>query len=407
MKLGLQMGHGMLGLVREFLDYEGTRNDLVLSPRNFSKNKSKTGVERMVEFAVGPVKRSSGGVLIDPQLFSTGNATRSLREFPHWLACGGDLWADVPAALSEIAALNDACGTDLFIIPSTIMETVEERRLYELRELASRAREYAGERKALATLSLGQDVLRGEESVSKLLYDIESWDVDGFYIVSEHPRNKYLVDQPLWLYNLMCLVAGIKRMQKLAYVGYASHQMLLLALAGCDRLFSGNYLNVRRFEKSTFEEREERASQRACWYYAPQALSEFKVSTLDLAKAQGMLDRLVSPFGDEKYIGMLFRDALPSDTAYDERSSFMHYLISLNRQCAYFDTDSYDSAYAAVTGYFSTAESLIEGLQDHGINDRGRNFANALPAASQAIAAFNSSWGFQMKQEWLSFKRQH
>ncbi len=405
MDFGLQMGHGMQGLVADFLEDQKTSNPLILSPRNFAKTRGKTGFERMAAFANGPVRKVSGNVLVDPQLFSSKRATPSLRAFPHWQVCSGSLWDNPNAVLNEIALLNDACSTDMLIIPSDTIEVVKDAdRLKRMGDYAASARSVASFRKTIMTLSFGQDVLREENSVDRLLNAIEDWDVDGLYIVSEHPQNEYLVDQPLWLYNYMSLVAGIKRMGKMAYAGYGSHQLLLLALAGCDCLFSGNYLSVRRFEKSTFEEKEESASQRSCWYYAPQALSEFKVTTLDLASSLHALDVLRSPFGDDEYVGMLFRGALPSNTAYDERKSFMHYLICLNQQCKFLSKDSYGKTYSALMGYFGTAQSLIDGLQKIGINDRARNFANALPAASQAIAAFNSSWGFQMSHEWSGFK---
>ena len=404
MEFGLQMGHGMQGLAGEFLGDQKSANQIILSPRNFGNTRAMSGPDRMIAYAKGPIRVASGGVLLDPQLFSGGNATVSLREFPHWKVCSGSLWDNPSAVLEEVANLNDACLTSMFIIPSDTIETVNREYLDKMSKYAASAREFSGGRKTLMTLSFGQDVLRGDSSIDMLLNALEDWDVDGFYIVSEHPRNEYLVDQPLWLYNYLVLIAGIKRIGKIAYVGYGSHQLLLLALAGCDCLFSGNYLNVRRFEKSTFEDKEEGISQRACWYYAPQALSEFKVTTLDLAMSLHALDVLKTPFGDDKYAGVLFRGALPSNTAYNERASFLHYLICLNQQCKVLSKSSYDETYFALLSYFNTAQSIIDGLQEIGINDRARNFANALPAASQAIAAFNANWGFQMSQEWAYIK---
>ncbi len=400
MDFGLQMGHGMQSLAEEFLEDQKSANQLILSPRNFGKTKVSTGPDRMISYAKGRVSKAAGGVLLDPQLFSDKDATASLREFPHWKVCSGSLWNNPRAVLEEVANLNESCLTSMFIIPSNTVEVVDGEYLVRMGEYAVSAREFSGGRKTLMTLSFGQDVLREQSSVDRLLNAIEDWDVDGFYVVSEHPHNEYLVDQPLWLYNYLVLIAGIKRLGKLAYVGYGSHQLLLLALAGCDCLFSGNYLNVRRFEKSTFEDKGEGISRRACWYYAPQALSEFKVTTLDLAMHMGALNVLKTPFGDEKYVGALFRGARPSDTAYDERASFLHYLICMNQQCRALSKNSYGETYSALLGYFNTAQSLIDGLLEIGINDRARNYANALPAAAQAVAAFNANWGFQMSQVW-------
>ena len=35
-------------------------------------------------------------------------------------------------------------------------------------------------------------------------------DVDGYYIIAHPPQEKYLVDVPMWLVNLMQLCAGLK-----------------------------------------------------------------------------------------------------------------------------------------------------------------------------------------------------
>lgn len=400
MDFGLQMGHGMQALIVEFLTHQNTRNDVILSPRNFPKTPSMTGVERMASYANGPVRQLAGDVMVDPQLYVAGKGTKSLRAFPHWAVCGGDIWANLESALYEVARLNEQCATDCFIAPATVIEHLDNVELAKLSRVSNLAKGCSGGRMVIQTIALSQDAMKSEETVDRLLLASESWDVDGFYLIGEHPKGEYLVSQPLWLYNLLSLIAGMKRAGKVVYVGYANHQILPAVLAGCDKLFSGNYINVRSFDRATFEEGEVRNSRPAHWYYAPQALSEFKVTTLDLAFMQDKLSLLKSPFMDDEYVGMLFGGLLPSDTAFDGRMSFLHYLICLNQQCALLNVGSYDAAFAAINGYCSTAESLIDGLRDSGVYDKGRSYADALPATTQAVAAFNSGWGFQMRQEW-------
>ena len=403
MRLGLQMGHGMQSLAVEFLEHQGSKNDVILSPRNFT-GVGRPPEERMVDYALGKVSSRAGEILVDPQLFCSGSMAGALPEFSYWQQCGGKLESAIPETLEAIVALNERCSTKSLITPSAMCDSINERWVEQQAMISERMRALAFGRPVYLTVALGQDALKRDGAVDELIYGIESWDVDGIYIVAEHPNNEYLVDRPLWLYNLMCVGASAKRAGKKVFVGYAAHQMLSMALTGCDALFTGNYLNVRRFERATFAGRDNQIKQRVKWYYAPQTLSEFKLTTLDLARQQGVLDLLRSPYGDDDYTGMLFSGGYPSDTAYGERHSFMHYLISLNQQSMSLNQSTYDACLASLQQLFSTAESLLEALREVGIYDRARSFADGLPSAFQAISAFESTWGFQMRQEWANLR---
>ncbi|MFR5914311.1 MAG: hypothetical protein ACLUGJ_03885 [Blautia wexlerae] len=100
---------------------------------------------------------------------------------------------------------------------------------------------------------MSSDVLNDESQIERVIEYVEEWDVEGVYIVCEHPERYYLVDRPLWVSNIMSLVAGIKRQRKMTIVGYASHQLLCMALAKCDAIASGNFLNLRWFQPEHFE----------------------------------------------------------------------------------------------------------------------------------------------------------
>ena len=398
MDFGIQMGRRMQGIAYDFLLEQNTHNVVVLSPRNFASRENKDGKDLMIAYA--KKIKPHANILIDPQLYCSNKSTIALRAFPHYSVCCGDLWSNTTGVLEELSKLNKDCESELFIIPSTTIYDADQEDFKKINSFAKQARDYANNKKTAMTLSLGENVLKDDTSFDRIVNELEECDADAFYIVSEHPRGDYLVNQPLWLYSYMRLIAGLKRAGKRVYVGYASYQFLLFALAGCDAIFSGNFLNVRRFSIRTFEEKSTEPLRRACWYYVPHALSEFKLSTLDLAYSQNVLSKLKSSFDVEKYTGMLFGGVLPSDTAYNERCSFMHYLICMNKQCSSLPCESYNSTISSLNNLLNTAESFIDGLRHYGIYDRDRNFADALPANLQALNAFDVNYGFQMNLEW-------
>ena len=92
--------------------------------------------------------------------------------------------------------------------------------------------------------------------VEEILFQIEKFDIKGFYIIAETPNRQYLVEEPLWLSNITQLCAGLKLDGRKVIMGYGNHQMLCLSCTGIDAIASGNFLNVRSFANK-FEKTEE------------------------------------------------------------------------------------------------------------------------------------------------------
>lgn len=392
MKLGLQMGAGMQELAKQFLKDQKTRNPVVLSPRNAYK---RSPVKALVNFA-SSIKADTDELLVDPQLYFQGMPKGALADFPHYQAVRGNLKANLEAVLTELGKLNDECQTKRFIVPANYQEQLSPEYLASLGVFAQTARPYAAGRPVLLTLALSADCLKARESVDMLHATLADSDCDGVYLVAAHPDRKYLPDNPNWLSNLMSLVAGIKQMGKLVYVGYENHVALVLALSGCDAVFSGNYLNTRHFQKSTFIENTDNYGRRVTWYYAPRTLSEYRLNSLDLAKNQDVLYLLES---SDTYAKVLFNpQVMPSDTAYSEKDSFLHYLSSLNQQAKNVSQNTYKDTRTTLENLYMTAASSIEGLYDKGIFDQSRTGASAVRAALQAITVFHHTWGFILSQ---------
>lgn len=405
MRFGIQMGHGMESLTKDLLKKSPDIGAVILSPRNCHSTSKLSAEAKMAQYASQLPEDIK--VYIDPQLFTFRSPTRTIREFTYWNKADGNLDNRCEDTLYSLMDLNTQCQTAAIILPSLTAHHIDDTWKKTQRHIIDTARRIENgisSSPMFATVALDAEVLKNQSQVTEIALEAEHWDVDGVYIVCEHPNKDYLTDQPLWLLNYMLLTAGLKRAGKVVAAGYGSHQMLVLGLAKCDMLFSGNYLNVRRFDTATFEEQiNDNIGRRKIWYYVPQALSEFKLETLDLAwQVSEHISPILfrSPYSDEPYAKVLFSGALPSSTDYKEGDSFKHYLFCLARQAVAASHDTYDETLAAYDVQLQVAEKLIATFKDFGIFDKDRNFADSFSAAHQAVSSFDKAMGFVMRHEW-------
>ena len=396
MELYIQMGHGMQEICRNLsAAWHGTT--VILSPQNLYPTK------KLPVYAAS-LKKVSGSVLFDPQLYSPRKYHKNLQKHTYWPH--GDVTnlelGECQSLISALASINIAIESEAFILPSNIINKIDDRWGKIQGVIASHAHKVANGQKLLLTVALGKDVLTDDAQVEKIVQYAEQWDINGVYIVCEHPDKKYLVDNPIWFANLLSLVAGIKRLGKSVIVGYASHQMLPLALAKCDAIAAGNHLNVRWFQPEHFETVDtDEKKRRTIWYYCPQSLSEFRVTFLDVAKRAGVLSTLETPSQmSNNYSKMLFSGAMPSLTNFTESDSFKHYLHCLRFQCEFASKATYENTRDAQFAQLETAASILNGLHNERIRGQNRDFVEIIDVSEAAIQIFDKEFGFAMSQEW-------
>lgn len=406
MKFGFQMGHGMKGVVADLIKRVDSPT-VILSPRNINTRGSMSLEDRLVRDASEFRDEGAGDILIDPQLYSLQEPSKSISGFAYWRA-QAQAGSELRYALPELVELNRSAGASGLILPSRTAEKIDMAWVEEACSISNEGcRLSGGLLPVYATIALSADAVKDRRTLDMVVLAAERMEsVDGFYVVCEHPGKRYLVDEPLWLVNVMVLVAGLKRMGKKVILGYGSHQMLLLQFSKCDVLCSGNFLNVRSFDTGTFSYREPGPSNRKNWYYAPHLLSEFKVQTLDLAwqlqtyGTSSPLTTIRSPYSEDPYGSVLFSGAMPSDANYSEGDSFRHYLLSLSLQCEELAKGSYDDLLAWYRAQLQTAEQIVGSLRSMGVFDGDRSFSEVFPTAYQALSAFDSEMGFVMRNVW-------
>ncbi len=395
MELFIQMGHNMQTLALEHLE-EFDGGTIIISPMNILPNKIKDYAYK--------VHKKKGKVLVDPQLYYPRQYQKKLSQYAYWPQ--SDITSlemgQFDAVVEELAKLNTEVKAEAFLLPSITAKKIDELWNKIQKLIIESAKKYASGMKYIHTISLGNDVLNDESQIERVIEYAEEWDVEGVYIVCEHPERYYLVDRPLWVSNIMSLVAGIKRQKKTTIVGYASHQLLCMALAKCDAIASGNFLNLRWFQPEHFETIDDKQpSRRAVWYYCPQALSEYKIPFLDIANRMDLLDRIEPPVNmKNRYSEMLFNGSLPSSTGFGEKEAFRHYLFCLHKQCQNSVLETYEETKNLHLLMLETAEQLLSGLGEKGIKGQDRDFTEILDVNRAAISAFDMAYNFPLSKEW-------
>lgn len=395
MELYIQMGHNTGKLAIEHLEDFGN-GTVVLSPMNIVPTNIRNYSDK--------VHKKNGRVLIDPQLYYPRKFHKKLSEYNYWP--NEDITAleagQFDKVVLELAELNKDIDSEAFLLPTNTAKRIDSLWNKVQKMIIESAMKYAPNMKYIHTIALSSDVTNDENQIEQVVAFVEEWDITGVYIVCEHPQNYYLVDKPLWVSNIMSLVAGIKRQHKKVIVGYASHQLLCMALAKCDAVASGNYLNLRWFKPEHFETIEEKQpSRRAVWYYCPQALSEYKIPFLDIANRMDLLNRMEPPeIMKNPYSDMLFGDSLPTSTGFSEKEAFRHYLYCLRKQCQSSVRETYEETKDAYLAMLGTAEQLLSGLKDRGIRGQDRDFTEICDVNRAAVSAFDMAYQFSLSKEW-------
>lgn len=396
MQLYLQFGHGMKKLSRDLLDaWRG--GGVFLSPRDLDQ----VQLEQVAKAA----HKAGAEPLLDPQCY--------VHDADHHRLTGHDYWRKYQAhstgslltgtgcgeVLHELGELNRHLGLSRHIVPGLLANPVDRDWLTLHEQLIGAARKQLGDA-LLATVALSAESVRDEEQIEAVVERAADWPVAGFYLVAEAPG--YLVDDPVWLANLLILASGLKLLGKEVLVGYGNHQLLCLAAANADVVASGNFLNVRAFSSGKFYmPAEDDISRRSVWYYCPQALSEYSPPFLDIAQRNGMLDLMKpDPTLESTYSDGLFAGPQPSSVGWREPLPFHHYLTCLRGQCEQVAAKSFDSALQKQDELLDSAEQLNKRLKKEGVFAKQRDFTPIFDVNRSALITLQKTRGARLRREW-------
>lgn len=398
MELYLQFGHGMLEHTRHLIARWGA-GTVILSPRDMTVSQLE---------ALPPDVLSHGGsTLLDPQFYDPRADHHGLVKHEYWPDdFSTSIFVSGPPLISlleQLRDLNNLSQTAAFILPGLFCDRVDDDWIAVQDAIAAEGARLIDDKPLFATICLSAEALRFEEQIETILNVAENWPVQGYYVVAEHPDGQYLVDDPIWLTDLLVLCSGMKLQERQVIVGYASHQMLSLACAGVDAIASGTWLNVRCFTTEKFQKPDaDSVSRRVKWYYYPQALSEYKIPFMDMAFRRGTIASLRPPTElGSAYADVLFGGAQPSTTDYSEQQSFRHYLTCLHAQCLSARHDSFAGTCAHHQGVLDEAERAIQAAHRLGVRGQNRDFQEMVDVSRVAVESLSNARGAILDRVWL------
>ncbi|MFN3149855.1 hypothetical protein [Bremerella sp.] len=396
MELFLQVGAKMKRYTCQLIDQWGG-GTAILSPRDLDDSS-------LVKFS-DETRAVGGQVLFDPQFYLPHSAHAGLRSHAYWPNDydTGLFWTS-PALytlVNELIDLNARLGSAELILPGLLADTVNSMWLDSQISIINQANLLSSSHALIATVALSPEATRDDAQISMILDAASSWNVQGVYIVCQHPNGSYLVEDPIWLANVLDLAAGFKQLKRKVIIGYCNQQLLAAACVNADAICSGTWRNVRSFPPEKFEVPIEDRKTRAKWYYCPTALSEYKLLLLDGAFRVGLLSSM-SPSADLDggYTHSLFSGVQPTSADFRQENEFCHYLHALHEQSSNVTGTNFDEAVSKQNGLLDAAEALLSTLSTSHISGDDRDFRNILSANRMAIGILNSTRGPLLRRHW-------
>lgn len=398
MELQLQFGFGMMEHCRSLVE-SWTGGTVILSPRDLTDDQ----LNRLA----ADIRRLEGGhVLLDPQFY--------LPNADHERLCAHDYWPDnyqtgaffsgpqLATLLSKLQTLNVSLGTAGFLLPGILAQDITDDWLAIQQLVLDEARALNSDLPLIQTVALSETAVTRSDGIGKLLDSATASPADGYYLVCEHADGKYLVDNPIWLANVIDLAAGLKLLGKRVFLGYCNHQMVIAACAKVDAIASGTWMNVRSFPPEKFKSAlDDEVRQRATWYYCSRALSEYKLPFLDIAQRFRLLDAMapldITPSAE---VGALFSGAQPTTIRLTEQAAFRHYLSSLKWQVDTAVQPTFDETVDRHNRILDDAEALLARLNAARVSGQLRDFTSIVDVNRAALAVLVQDRGVMLRRRW-------
>ena len=398
MQLYLQFGHGMMDHAIKLLTEWGG-GGAILSPRDLDDGQLKSVGAKIVKLGAE--------VLLDPQCFRRDADHQRLTKHEYWTVYKAHSTADLVtgagarALLTVLSKLNSDVGASRLILPGLLANPVNEDWFALHEQIISEGVAMLGADRVLATIALSEAAMKSEDEIEAVVDRAAKWECGGIYLICEAPGS-YLVDDPVWMANLLILASGLRLAGKTVLAGYCHHQMLALASAKADAIASGTWLNVRAFQPEKFyTPDEDEQSRRTTWYYCPQALSEYKLPFLDIAQRNGILDEMrPDPGLGSTYADPLFRGPAPSTIKWGEQNAFRHYLTCLRSQCLSASLPTFIDTLASHQAQLDTAEVLLKRFKKAGVSGQDRDFADRVDVNRAALITFERARGARLRRSW-------
>lgn len=398
MELYLQFGYGMMDHCRHLVkSWRG--GTVILSPRDLER-KQLVNLSNEIRALPG------GRILLDPQFYLPRSDHARLTSHDYWPDTyqtngffGGPGMATM---LGEVLQLNRDVGSDACVLPGLLAAVIDDDWLGTLRATAEHAATMNTGMPLYSTVALNADSMRNTTGIHEVLAEFETMNVEGAYLLFEHPTGDYIVQDPVWLANAVELAAGLRLLGKTVVVGYANHQFLCLAAASVNAIASGTWQNVRAFSPDRFRAADEEDHKRkTVWYYDPSSLSEYKPLFLDSALRAGVLAEMAPPpaYGST-YAAPLFSGIQPSSVGFGEQEAFRHYLQCMMQQVRAARETTFDKTISSLRRLLDSAESQAKLLEKWGVLAGTRKFSDGFDPVRSALSSLEATRGAMLRRAW-------
>lgn len=397
MKLMLQFGYGMMDLSLDLLRAWGD-GGVILSPRDLDGG-------QLVSFSKKVNKLPGAFCLLDPQHYNPRANHERLVSHTFWPAGynTGSFWSGNVHLdnLRAITETNEQLKTPQIIAPCPLLKKGDSNWKGKIYAIVDGLGKIAPNRDYYLTIALSEERALSSDFIHELLNELEKIDAFGVYIVAEHPKNAYLVEEADWVENLLDLIAGCRLQGKEVLLGYCNHQMLIAGCAGASHIASGTWLNVRAFTVGKFDQAtDDDESRKSTWYYYPQGLSEFKVKDLDTAHKRKKLNA----FKPDKIFGSTYADAIfmgpQPTTVFKERAAFSHYLQCLKSQAESLQKSTFKATVASYENGLKNSEEALEQIHDLGFRGKYKDFEDIFNINRVALKALVQTRGAMLERKW-------
>jgi len=374
---------------------------VILSPRDMTPDQLNSWSK---EF-----HKNNVSCLFDPQCYCPKSELKKLSQYSYWdCNLNTNLQSNITPVEKLIKSLkeyNTIANTKAYIVPNTLLQYDSgwaKQWVSQSKSLINAAKKIMNDKPLYMTLSFPKDFLtQSEDTIEPLIQEILSWDVEGYYVIAEAFEKKYLVDNPMWLSNILQICASLKLADKKVIFGYGNHQLLPLSLLKVDAMASGTWLNVRSFTNRFIDTDD--FKRKSTWVYYPSALSEYKLSFMDWAFNNGYLDTMKSDDNNftNTSIDKIFKSSVqPSATSFNETDAFRHYLMCLKHQVDILSKGTYKETLAINEMILNTAEREIERLEKGGVYAQARSFRDVIDVNRAAILKLDKNRGFSLNMSW-------
>lgn len=204
MKFYIQQAHGMQTIISDLAERWGN-GTVILSPTDMDQ-------KRMIPFAQSLNKKGMKTVL-DPQCYSFHASKKKLVSQSYWINNYDTSLFDSENIKWQLNELKikyfDNFDSPFFIVPFPLITDVNEI-VYSMLSLYFRSTNSMGICNPYVSIPLSSDVIVDEKKLHLLLEYLEMFNFTGIYLVPAHPDGDYLVNNPVWLANIMDFCAGVK-----------------------------------------------------------------------------------------------------------------------------------------------------------------------------------------------------